>query len=64
MPRGPHDEEIQRNQKPENDHARERLEEFLRKRSPQDKAESVEDKAREGEPGQATEKPTTTNEKK
>jgi len=64
MPRGPHDEEIERDKNPDDNPARERLAEFLRKRLPQGDSEHVEDKSPEDKPGQANEKLKRTTRKR
>jgi hypothetical protein len=58
MPRGAPDEEF--DQAGAGDHARERLEEFLRKRLPRDKAQADENKTQENKPDLGNENLTST----
>ncbi|CAB3809597.1 hypothetical protein LMG28614_07079 [Paraburkholderia ultramafica] len=50
VPRGPHDEEIERGQDSRNDHARERQKEFVRQRGPQVEPEPRKDESRNDKP--------------
>ena len=58
MPRGAPDEGF--DQAGAGDHARERLEEFLRKRLPRDNAQADEDKSQENQPDLGNESLTST----
>ena len=50
MPRGPHDEEIERGQDSRKDRAQKRQEEFLRQRSPQVEPEPRKDESSSDKP--------------